>query len=203
MQAVPHAWPARAVHDTVQAVLAQPAFRRDLSNTILDRLLLWLGEALSKLFHALQGLPGGRTIAISVAFVLVALVVARLLIAAQARDAGGISFGSRGRSGRREDPWRAAEGLAAAGDFEGAAHALYRGVLASLQQGEKLRLDPSKTSGDYARELRARGSGALHPFRAFARRFDVAVYGHGVCDAALYDDLRRLSDPLRQRARAA
>jgi hypothetical protein len=31
----------------------------------------------------------------------------------------------------------------------------------------------------------------------------MAVYGHGVCDAALYDALRRLADPLRQRARAA
>jgi hypothetical protein len=203
MQAVPPIWPARAVHDTVQAVLAQPAFRRTLSNTILDRLLLWLGEALSRLVHALQGLPGGRTIAIAVAFVLVLLVVARVLVAAQARDGETISFGSRRGTGRGEDPWRAAERLAAGGDFEGAVHALYRGVLASLHQGEKLRLDPSKTSGDYARELRARGSAALHPFRAFARRFDVAVYGHGVCDAALYDDLRRLADPLRQRARAA
>jgi hypothetical protein len=203
MQAMPAAWPARAVHDTVQAVLAQPDFRRTLSNTILDRLLLWFGEALSKLVHALQGVPGGRTIAIGAAFVLVLLVAARVLLAAQARDGEAISFGPRRGAGRSEDPWRAAERLAAGGDFEGAVHALYRGVLASLQQGEKLRLDPSKTSGDYARELRSRGSAALQPFRAFARRFDVAVYGHGVCDAGLYDDLLRLADPLRRRSRAA
>jgi hypothetical protein len=203
MQAVPGVWPARAVHDTVQAVIAGRAFRRDLSNTILDRLLLWFGEALTTLLHAIRGVPGGRTIAISVAVLLVVLVAARLLVAAWARDEEGISFGARGAGSRREDPWRAAERLAAAGEFEDAAHALYRGVLASLQQGETLRLDPSKTSGDYARELRARGSGSLHPFRAFARRFDVAVYGHGVCDGALYADLLRLADPLRRRARAA
>jgi Domain of unknown function (DUF4129) len=203
IQAVQSALPASAVHDSVQSILAGAAYRRTLSTTILERLLLWLGEGLGTLIRAMRGVPGGRAIAIAVAVLLVALVVARLFIAAQARDGEGVSFGSRGGVSRREDPWRAAERLAATGDFEGAAHQLYRGVLASLQQGERLRLDPSHTSGDYTRELRARGSGALNPFRAFARRFDVAVYGHGVCDAALYDDLRRLADPLRQRARAA
>ena len=203
IQAVPGALPAGAVHDSVQSILRGAAYRRTLSTTILERMLLWLGEALDALMRTLRGMPGGRTFAVTVAALLVALVVARLLIAARARDDEGISFGARGGTSRREDPWRAAERLAAAGDFEGAAHQLYRGVLASLQQGERLRLDPSHTSGDYARELRARGSGALHPFRAFARRFDVAVYGHGPCDAALYDDLLRLAEPLRQRARAA
>jgi hypothetical protein len=203
MQAVPSALPASAVHDSVRAILAGTTYRRNLTTTILERLLLWLAEGLAKLARELRGLPGGRTFAISVAVLLVALVVARLIVAAHARDGEGVSFGARGRTSRREDPWRAAERLAAEGDFEGAVHQLYRGVLASLQQGERLRLDPSYTSGDYARALRARGSGALVPFRAFARRFDMAVYGHGVCDSALYDDLRRLADPLRQRARAA
>jgi Domain of unknown function (DUF4129) len=203
IQAVPSALPASAVHDSVRSILTGAAYRRTLSTTILERLLLWLGEGLAALSRAMRGMPGGRTLVIGVAVLLVALVVARLLIAAQARDGEDISFGSHGSVSRREDPWRAAERLAAAGDFEGAAHQLYRGVLASLQQGERLRLDPSHTSGDYARELRARGSAALSPFRAFARRFDVAVYGHGTCDAALYDDLRLLADPLRQRARAA
>jgi hypothetical protein len=203
MQSIPGPWPARAIHDTVAALVTGREFHRQLSSTILDRFLLWFGELLSTLFHAVRTMPGGRMIAISVAALLVALVVARFIVAAQARDGEGISFGARGSTSRREDPWRVAEQRAAAGDFEGAVHALYRGVLASLQAGERLRLDPSKTSGDYGRELRARGSSALHPFRAFARRFDFAVYGHGHFDAALYDDLRRLADPLRQRARAA
>jgi hypothetical protein len=203
MQVTSTDWPARAVHDTVQAVLAQRVFRRDLSQTILERLLLWFGEALHKLLDVLHGAPAGRTIVLSIAALVVVLVAARFVVAARARDGGGISFGSRTDARRREDPWHAAERLAAAGDFEGAVHALYRGVLASLQQREKLRLDPSRTSGDYVRELRRQGSAALHPFRAFARRFDAAVYGHGVCDAALFDDLRQLAGPLRERARAA
>jgi hypothetical protein len=203
IQAVPSALPASVVHDSVRSILSGAAYRRNLTTTLLERMLLWLGEGLAKLLHGLRGLPGGRTLAISAAALLVVLVVARVIVAAQARGGEGISFGARGSTSRREDPWRAAERLAAAGDFEGAVHQLYRGVLSSLQHGERLRLDPSYTSGDYARELRARGSGALHPFRAFARRFDMAVYGRGVCDDQLYDDLRRLADPLRQRARAA
>jgi hypothetical protein len=76
-------------------------------------------------------------------------------------------------------------------------------VLLSLARGERMRLDPSKTSGDYARELRARGSSAYQPFRAFARRFDVGVYGHGRCDAVLIAELRALAAPFATRARAA
>ena len=77
------------------------------------------------------------------------------------------------------------------------------GLAAGFQQAERFRLDPSKTSGDYARELRARGSSSYPPFRAFSRRFDVAVYGHGGCDAALIRDLRALAAPFAPRARAA
>jgi hypothetical protein len=77
-------------------------------------------------------------------------------------------------------------------------------VLLTLARAERLRLDPSKTSGDYARELRARSSASYQPFRTFSRRFDVAVFGHGGCDAALIDDLRRLAAPFSSlRARAA
>jgi hypothetical protein len=76
-------------------------------------------------------------------------------------------------------------------------------VLLSLARNERLRLDPSKTSGDYARDLRARASSSYQPFRSFARRFDVAVYGHGGCDAALITDLRALAAPFLPRAHAA
>ena len=203
MQASPTVWPARAVHDTVQAILGNHAYRRNLTDTILERVLLWLGEGISKLLHAMRGIPGGRNIAIGVVALVVILVVARLLVAAHARDGEVISFGPRRTTRRSDDPWRVAEQLAAAGDIEGAVHSLYRGVLASLHQAERIRLDPSKTSGDYARDLRARSSASLHPFRAFARRFDSAVYGRTAFDAALYDDLRRLAEPLRDRARAA
>jgi len=114
-----------------------------------------------------------------------------------------MAAGEGGRGGRTaEDPWRAADALLAAGRLEEAAHALYRAVVESVTRTEKIRLDPSKTSGDYVRELRSRGSPRTSSFRDFSRRFDVAVYGHGGCDAGALTDLARLAEPFRpERAR--
>ena len=203
LQVAPRSWPADAVHDTVQAVVRGPAFRRSVQDSIAERLLRWLGEWLSRMSGLLEGWASPRTIAFGLAALLVLLVVGRLVLAARARDVEALALARGRRSGATEHPWRAYERLRAAGRHEEAAHALYRGVLASVAQRERVRLDPSKTSGDYARELRARGS-ALHPaFRSFSRRFDVAVYGHGGCDDASLDELRRLAEPFVPRARVA
>lgn len=196
------AWPAGAVHDTVNAVMRTAPFRRSVSTTLMSRLFRWIARAIAWLIQQVGGLPSGRTIVLWALGLLVALLLGRLVIAALARDPERRPVNRRGRVAE-DDAWRTADRLEAAGDLEGAAHALYRGVLTSLAERERLRRDHSKTSGDYARELRARGSASYQPFRAFARRFDAAVYGHGRLDAALVADLRRLAEPLRGVARAA
>ena len=131
-------------------------------------------------------------------------VAARLLIAAQARDdtrgpAAATHPRVRARRIRSSSP-------SGSRRKAGSRKRRTRSITACCSRwrgSERLRLDPSKTSGDYARELRARGSASYQPFRAFARRFDVAVFGHGGCDARLIDDLRALAQPLTARARAA
>jgi hypothetical protein len=203
MQVVPRVWPAGAVHDTVQVVVQSRAFRRSLQSSIVERVWGWVAEWLDQFVHYLRGTSGARYSALALAAALVLLVVARFVLAARARGPDSGDEGWTRGAVPGEDPWRAAERLAAAGRYEDAAHALYRGVVASVAREDRLRLDPSKTSGDYARELRARGSSRYAPFRVFGRRFDVAVYGHGRCDAALVDDLRRLAEPFRPGARAA
>ena len=205
LQAALRAWPPAVVHDTVAAVVSGPAFRRSLQMSLAQRLFRWIADGLDALMDYLRASGPARWIAIGFTILLVALIVARFLLSARARSEGG-DANERARRGRQgEDPWRAAERLAAAGQFEDAAHALYRGVVESAGRTERLRLDPSKTSGDYARELRARGSPRFTEFRAFARRFDVAVYGHGHCDADSFADLSRLAAPFRadRSARAA
>ena len=197
-QVAPRTWPSGAVHDTVEAVLRSVAFRRSLRESLGDRLLMWLYEWIHSLMQHIRGTGLARTAAISVAAVLVGLVLARLVLSARARDAN-VRVAQRGRVLTGEDPWLAAERLAADGRYEEAAHALYHGVLASVAHAERLRLDPSKTSGDYARELRTRRSVFYMPFRDFSRRFDAAVFGRDVCDAILIDDLRRLASPLAPR----
>ena len=204
LQGAPIQWPASAVHDTVAAIARGSVYRRSIRQSLLDRAFLWLADTIERIATFVRTLPSSRAIGLTILGIIVAAIVLRLVIAALARDETGTRARRRHGAGAGEDPFVEADRLAAAGRFEDAAHALYHGVLLALARTERLRLDPSKTSGDYARELRARGSASYPPFRAFSRRFDVAVFGHGGCDAALIDDLRRLSQPLTaSRARAA
>jgi hypothetical protein len=195
--------PAPVIHDTVAAIVRGIDYRRSLRQSLFDRFFLWLAEGIAHLVRFLRHSPVSRPFGYTVLALIVLGVVARLLVSAQARDDARGPLRRRTRASGTDDPFTIADRLAAEGRFEEAAHALYHGVLLALAQRERLRLDPSKTSGDYARELRARGSAAYQPFRAFGRRFDVAVFGHGGCDARLIDDLRTLAQPLTSRARAA
>ena len=203
MQRTPAEWPASAVHDTVAAIARGLEYRRSIRQSLLDRAFVWLAEAIERIVTLVRNLPSSRAIGLTILGIIVAAILLRLVIAALARDEAGASGRRRGGARAGEDPFVAADRLAAEGRFEDAAHALYHGVLIAVARSDRLRLDPSKTSGDYARELRARGSSSYQPFRQFSRRFDVAVFGHGGCDAALIDDLRRLASPLTPRARAA
>ncbi len=196
-------WPAGAVHDTVAVVLRDPAFARSLQRSIADVLMLWLGEWFGRLQRYVKHLPSARVVVIGVAAVIVLGIVARLVLAARARTDERHRLVRRRGGTLHDDEWLAAEQLMTAGRFEEAAHALYRGVTVGLASSDHLHLDPSKTSGDYARELRRRGSSSFEAFRAFVRRFDVAVYGHGGCDAEAVRNLSALSAPFRARTRAA
>ena len=74
----------------------------------------------------------------------------------------------------------------------------------SLATADQIRLHASKTSGDYARELRARGHAAHNEFRQFGRRYDHVMFGTGACDATTYATLRdHATRVIRQEARAA
>src|SRR5262249_33066334 len=135
-------------------------------------------------------MPGGRTIVIVMLAIAIILVVARIVYATRWRDD---ALKRRGRPirGGRADPWADAERLARAGDHTGAAHALYPAVLRRLAGTERIRLHASKTSGDYARDLRRRGSPVAAPFQRFGRRFDRVIFGVGVCSPEEFDAMMR------------
>lgn len=203
LQAVaPREWPSSAIHDTVAAVVRDPAFRRSVRNSLADRFLIWLADWLHRLGARLDHLPSMRDVGVAVAFVAVVFVLARALVSARDRDDyRGKRTNASGNAS--ENPWATAEALLASRQFEGAAHALYRAVIASVAYQYRLRIDPSRTSGDYARELRRRNAPALDAFRKFTRSFDGAVYGRAGCNAEVLADLARLAEPFRQRERAA
>ena len=203
LQAAQRLWSPEAVHDTIRAVLRDPAFRRSLQRSWLDRLLTWFNDWLHRFDKFLQHLPARRTVGFLVVGLIVLFVVARVLAAAYSSTKEEPTSFDRAKSTRSDDPWLQAEQFAAAGRYEEAAHQLYRGVVLSITREARIRLDPSMTSGDYARALRKRGATSYGPFRAFTRRFDFAVYGHGPCDRVAYDDLRALSVSFEPRARVA
>ena len=184
-------WPGAMVQDTVAAIIRQAAYQRSVRATLLERLLDWIADWLRRFFAAFPTVPNVKWIILGVAILLVLAIAARFWLGAEAEERR-----RRGRTGAvfgAGDPWVEAERLAAAGNYTEAAHLLYRGVTERLAAAELINLHPSRTSGDYARELRVRGSPASTDFRQLGRRYDSVLFDVGTCDAPTYAVLRELA----------
>ena len=183
-------WSTGAVHDTVGALLRDAAYHRSFWSSLAGRVLMELGRFVMWVVDAVRGIPGGRTTVLSVLAIVLLIVLGRLFLAAEWSDE--VLFRRKGGGARpfRIDPWSESERLAAAGDYLGAAHALYQAVLRRISASERVRVHASKTSGDYARDLRRRGSPLAGPFLRFGRRFDRIVFGAGACTADDFAALR-------------
>jgi hypothetical protein len=188
-------WSAAQVHDTVAAIMQQRGYQRSIQSSLLQRLFRRVRDLLDEWFRSLSALPHAKWIVIAAAIVVALLIIARIAYSARLRDVERARRAVRGERTVPSDPWAEAERLAATGAYLDAAHALYRGLLESLAQRDSLRLHPSKTTGDYVRELRSRGSASHSGFRQFARRYDRVLFGDHACDATTYAALR--DDALR------
>jgi len=201
----PSSWPATAIQDTVGAIISERPYQRSVRATLLDRLYDWFADLVRRLFAEISEVPHAKWIILGIAVVAVLALALRFWL-------GGEAEARRRRAGRgmvvgSSDPWTAADRLAAAGDFTEAAHLLYRGVVERLAASEQIRLHPSKTSGDYARELLLKGARAHGEFRQFGRRYDRVLFDLGSCDAetyaALRDHAKRVVQLLGREERAA
>ena len=200
-------WPRAAIHDTVAAIVRQTPYRRDFTRSLLDRIFEWISEGFARLVHAVGGVPHSRFVATIAFSIIIMIVVARVFYSARLRSsAEAVGVLGRDRAASTSDPWREAELLAASGNYTEAAHSLYRAALSMLSVRGLVRLHESKTSGDYARELRRRGAPVATVFRGFGARYDRIIYGEGVCNAsqytALLDDARAVA-LARESGRAA
>jgi uncharacterized protein DUF4129 len=184
-------WSSSQIHDTVAAIARQPAFARSGRESLLGRFLRYVLENIRQLLNRYHGSPGARYVVIAGVVVLLVIIVARIVIIrdvdAQVRRRRALVRGALADA----DLWRAAQGFAAAGDYTTASHALYAGLLERVARAGGITRHPSKTGGDYWRELRRRGSPIAEEFRAFSRRFDRVMFGTGVATA---DDFNELSD---------
>lgn len=184
-----------AVRDTIRAVMRQPAFDRAMGDTLWSRLIEWLASLFGAFRRATGDSPLLHWLSIAIVALLVAAVAGRIAYLAWVHRGvrAAVARGARARGRAGGDPWLAAQALAAAGDYTGAAHALYAALLESVARRERLTLHPSRTVGDYVRDLRARSSTLFGRFREFARSYETVVYGVGSCDRERYERLHALA----------
>ncbi len=197
-------WPARAIHDTVAAIVRQPAYARSVTQSLFGWFVRFVVERINDLLSFAQGHPELRPLAIAATVLLLLVIAARIVTAQHARDAAHRAESmARARNVGGLDPWLLALSFAAAGKHTAAAHALYAAVLERLAGQRSISLHASKTNGDYARELRQSGLKAYDPFRAFARRYDRLIYGVGECTPAEFSALLADAEPMRDVRQAA
>jgi molybdopterin converting factor small subunit len=194
--------PDRHIAGAVDTVFRDPAFR---SLTLGQTLLHWIGsqfvrliEFLIEWYQSLRASPGTFWLLVGLVAALVLAIVGRAVMLWRMHRTdqayGPVWSALGGTTGR--DPWAAAQSLAAAGDYTSAAHALYAAKLESAARQHEIRLHPSKTVGDYVRELRTHSSSLFGRFREFGRSYDVVIYGIGTCDAERYHQLYTLAMPV-------
>ena len=196
-----------AIRDTMAAVFRQPAFARERPSWIaaqVDRFWTWLGNVLrtifGPLFRSRETNPLMFWILVTILALIFLAIVGRLAYVSYLRRTQGIDArafsGGPGGSARGGDPRMLAQQLAAQGNFTDAAHALYLALLEAVARRGLVKLHPSKTVGDYVRELRPRSASFFARFRDFARAYEVVVYGTGYCDRERYERLQSLAVPI-------
>ncbi len=184
-------WSTSAIHDTVAVIARQPAYSTSIRQSLLGRLFRFLFDRLRDLRGVLHNSLGARLTVILAVALIVIVIVARIVVARRLDEQRARVRGARGLGGgARTDYWSMARELERAGDHAAACHTLYAAVLDALARGGAVRFHPSKTSGDYARELTRRGAPVAAPFATFARHFEHVVFG---TDVVTSDDFERLS----------
>jgi hypothetical protein len=196
-------WPNGDPRDVARAIVAQPRFRGTTAPaasgpTLLERLLLWIGDRLHGLFHGIDRLLGaanplggvlaiGLTLAIAIGVVL--LIVRFVRLRGRAHRAPREAGTSIERVLTSAELLALAQRLARAERWHEAASALVRAALLALDESGRLRFDPSRTAGEARRLLRDPG------FDIFEREATAALFAAG---AATPERFARLSEAYAQ-----
>jgi uncharacterized protein DUF4129 len=201
-QVVADGWTARQIHDTVAAIVRQPAYTVPVRQTLLGRVLKFIGDEFRDLIQLLGGSQNARLVVIIAVALLVLAIAGRIVVGQRLelrrRTAGSLQIvGST-----RRDYWVLAAEMEERGDFIAASHALYLAVLEALARSGGVTFHASKTVGDYVRDLKQRRSESLEAFRQFGSTFERDVFGAQPPNATTYRQLSELA-AFAKRARAA
>ncbi|MBA2684890.1 MAG: DUF4129 domain-containing protein [Gemmatimonadaceae bacterium] len=193
--------PEQTIRRAVETVYGTPKYNR---TSLLSRFWGWISEMLGRFvawlapaFGVLHKSPPLFWAVVIGLALLTAAVIARWLYLWRLRTAQRIGGQWQTQAGAsRGDAWSAAQQLAARGDFTAAAHALYAALLDASAKQNQLRLHPSKTAGDYVREVRRHSSPIFPNFRDFAHAYELVIYGFGECNRDRYERLLSLALPI-------
>ncbi|HEU4641892.1 MAG TPA: DUF4129 domain-containing protein [Gemmatimonadaceae bacterium] len=200
--------PPGQIPDSLIRSVTDSVFRAGVYNrySVWDRVMGWIGDRLAWLLGLIGSLFGTLHRSPPLYWTVIVLLAATLLLiigralwlwylrgryAAAGLTWDAVAFRRAGR-----DPWQVAQELAARREFTDAAHALYAALLEAAARRREVRLHPSKTAGDYVRELRTRSSSIFGRFREFARSYETVIYGLGTCDEERFLRLRALAVPI-------
>lgn len=193
LQAIPTPIPAGTIRDTLTVIVRERGYQQNVPATLLSRGWQWLSRLLDELFTNAVASRGTYLIVLGVMGLLIGVAVARAIVVARART---LAAQRRATEATAAEQLAEARGLAAQGAYVDAAHRLYAAIVTRLVETRQVRRHPSKTVGDYGRDLRASGDGLTPAYQAFARTYEVVAYGDGLCDAARYQRLEQLAAPL-------
>jgi type II secretory pathway pseudopilin PulG len=179
-----------AVRDTIARIVLERGYRRTLSSTLLSRAMDWLGNLIRDLFQRATASRGTYIVALGVIAVIAITAIMRAIVLARARRRAALERESEVTAAQLQAE---AKGLAEQGAYPQAANVLYTAVVMRLTELKRVRRHPSKTVGDYWRELRSVGDDQTAAYAAFARVYEIVAYGDKLCDASRYAHLEQLS----------
>jgi Domain of unknown function (DUF4129) len=186
--------PASAVRDTIAQIIARDrGFQQSVTATLFSRFWEWFSRLFSDLFSRATQSRGTYMLTIAVLAVLIAASIARAVIVARARR---LAASARTETVSADALLAQARSLAAQGAFVEASHVLYAAIVSRLVEQHRVKRHPSKTVGDYGRELRGAGDALTVPYNAFSRTYEMVAYGDGLCDAARYARIDQLASAL-------
>lgn len=184
-----------AVRDSISRIVLERGYYRNVTSTLFSRAWEWFTRTLRDLFLQAAGSRGTYLISLTVIGVVIIAVIVRSVIVARARRQ---AAARRVVDATADEQLAQARGLSAQGAYVEAAHLLYAAVVTRLTEVRKVRRHPSKTVGDYFRDLRAASDPVAAPYRAFAQIYDIVAYGDGHCDAIRFARLEQLAAPMLQ-----
>jgi hypothetical protein len=178
----------------------------DRQESLLERIVSWIGDLFSNITFGLGGGPGFLGNLVSLA-ILAAIVVVIVLLVRSLLRRGRLPKSARDdeltielEEGRDAADWRSdAERFEAAGQWREAMRARYRELVRTLIDDRVLDDLPGRTTGEYRNEFVSARPSNARSFIELTELFEAVWYGGVATDAGDNQRFRRLADASRSR----